>query len=62
MRLAWLGLGWGCAAPERLLTTFEQYDPIDDDATDYYSLRGEWTKNWSQTAQVYVRAGEHGRA
>jgi hypothetical protein len=40
-----------------LLTTFEQFDPIDDDATDYYSLQGEWTKNWSETAQVYVRAG-----
>ena len=40
-----------------LLTTFEQYDPIVDDSTDYYSIRGEWTKNWSETAQMYVRAG-----
>jgi hypothetical protein len=40
-----------------ILTTFEKYDPIDADATDYYSLSGEWTKDWSETAKVYVRAG-----
>jgi hypothetical protein len=40
-----------------LLTTFEQYDPIVDEATDYYSISGEWTRSWSETAEVYVRAG-----
>ena len=40
-----------------LLTTFEKYDPINDDSTDYYSLSGEWARNWSETAKVYVRAG-----
>ena len=40
-----------------LLTTFEQYDPVVDEATDYYSLSGEWTRSWSETAKVYVRAG-----
>ena len=40
-----------------LLTTFEQYDPIDDEATDYYSLSGEWARSWSETAKVYLRAG-----
>ena len=30
---------------------------LNDDATDYYSLSGEWARSWSETAKVYVRAG-----
>lgn len=40
-----------------LLTRFEKYEPVDDDSTDYYSINGEWAKNWSETSRVYVRAG-----
>ena len=40
-----------------LLTTFEKYDPANDDSTDYYSLSGEWTRDWSETTKAYVRAG-----
>lgn len=40
-----------------LLTTFEQYDPVDDEATDYWSAGGEWGRSWSQTSKVYLRAG-----
>jgi hypothetical protein len=40
-----------------VLASYDQYQPRTGDNTNYWALNGQWANRWSETAEVFLRAG-----